>query len=956
MYSKTKVTLVSLCILALSPTQAQPPCDQSKYALRPFQPVDVVLPISAKTLTSAEIIANYGEHCEKHATNGNVTCCPMIKLTDLSSGFVAESFRPGYLYCPGGMFIPGMPAETSWNRIVRLVFYGLFLAYCFIGVAIIADKFMVAIEVITSKQKTVHLKNERGGLEAVQVNVWNATISNLSLMALGSSAPEILLAVIETVTTLDDEPVEGLGPSCIVGSAAFNLLVISAICVMAIGKGDIRRIDQLGVFNITAFFSVFAYVWMYFVLSDEVVMPWEAWVTLAFFFLMVGLAFVQDQNWIWCRSKSYKIAHSPSKMALNPELGESNVQQKLAFGDNTTSTYKSALTNKSQTNSELMTQVMGEIASERGIEMSAIDPNEVAEIVAKRIADKKPKSRAYYRIKANENMTGIGKSKKVARVHGDTEHDVLTKHETDKRAAAEQDTPEMKAVLEAGFSIFNWTAPHASVFENEKYVQLTILRKGGLDKPAMVKYETSSGSAMAGVDFEHVQGMAKFPPNSSEVVIKIGIIDDNEYEPDENFYCRLYAPSDKNSIGRHAITEVLIINDDDPGQFSMETEIVNVTETSGTATIGLTRKNGCDGAIELNYHTSIGLHPHDAEKDSSGEAATTAAADTGTDISDGKHMAKAGSDYEPIKGIIKFGHQETKKFLEIPIMDTKQYNKSKAFYLHFTIAEYPQCGAKYGDFKTCLIKVSHDTEIHETMDKVAALLDFNLDKFRVGGNSWAKQFAEAVQMPGPEDGEGDPSGMDYFMHFLTFYWKVLFAFVPPTSYCSGYLTFFVSLAFIGILTGIVGDVAGVFGCLLGLSAPVTAITFVALGTSLPDTFASKQAAEEADTADASIGNVTGSNSVNVFLGQGLPWVIATTYKLSSGKPYIVKAGALSFSVIVFCSVALVCLSVFYIRRIYFGGELGGPVGCKHFSAALMLSLWFIYILLSALQAEGVIVV
>jgi len=70
-------------------------------------------------------------------------------------------------------------------------------------------------------------------------------------------------------------------------------------------------------------------------------------------------------------------------MALNPELGESNVQQKLAFGDNTTSTYKSALTNKSQTNSELMTQVMGEIASERGIEMSAIDPNEVAEIVAK---------------------------------------------------------------------------------------------------------------------------------------------------------------------------------------------------------------------------------------------------------------------------------------------------------------------------------------------------------------------------------------------------------------------------------------------------------------------------------------------------------------------------------------------------------------------------------------------
>ncbi len=30
-------------------------------------------------------------------------------------------------------------------------------------------------------------------------------------------------------------------------------------------------------------------------------------------------------------------------------------------------------------------------------------------------------------------------------------------------------------------------------------------------------------------------------------------------------------------------------------------------------------------------------------------------------------------------------------------------------------------------------------------------------------------------------------------------------------------------------------------------------------------------------ADSSIGNVTGSNSVNVFLGLGLPWMIAAIY-------------------------------------------------------------------------------
>ena len=52
---------------------------------------------------------------------------------------------------------------------------------------------------------------------------------------------------------------------------------------------------------------------------------------------------------------------------------------------------------------------------------------------------------------------------------------------------------------------------------------------------------------------------------------------------------------------------------------------------------------------------------------------------------------------------------------------------------------------------------------------------------------------------------------------------------------------------------------------------------MALGTSLPDTFASKIAATSEKTADNSIGNVTGSNSVNVFLGLGIPWIVASIY-------------------------------------------------------------------------------
>ena len=52
-----------------------------------------------------------------------------------------------------------------------------------------------------------------------------------------------------------------------------------------------------------------------------------------------------------------------------------------------------------------------------------------------------------------------------------------------------------------------------------------------------------------------------------------------------------------------------------------------------------------------------------------------------------------------------------------------------------------------------------------------------------------------------------------------------------------------SLAMIGVVTAIVAEFATLFGCVLGIDAGITAITLVALGTSLPDTFASMAAAQ-----------------------------------------------------------------------------------------------------------------
>ena len=53
-----------------------------------------------------------------------------------------------------------------------------------------------------------------------------------------------------------------LGPSLIVGSGAFNLLIISAISVAVIPTGETRRIQTYPVFIVTMIFSLFSYIWL----------------------------------------------------------------------------------------------------------------------------------------------------------------------------------------------------------------------------------------------------------------------------------------------------------------------------------------------------------------------------------------------------------------------------------------------------------------------------------------------------------------------------------------------------------------------------------------------------------------------------------------------------------------------------------------------------------------------
>ena len=153
-----------------------------------------------------------------------------------------------------------------------------------------------------------------------------------------------------------------------------------------------------------------------------------------------------------------------------------------------------------------------------------------------------------------------------------------------------------------------------------------------------------------------------------------------------------------------------------------------------------------------------------------------------------------------------------------------------------------------------------------------------------------------------------------------------------------------------------------------------------LGYPNPTLFASKAAATAESTADACIGNVTGSNCVNVFLGLGLPWTIGAIYwsavekgskvqqewaakyghltavqdflKENPGEAYfVVEAGGLGFSVIIFTIFSLICLRTLHLRRTVYGGELGGPAATRNATAVFFTFLWIAYVLVSSFKIE-----
>ena len=154
-----------------------------------------------------------------------------------------------------------------------------------------------------------------------------------------------------------------------------------------------------------------------------------------------------------------------------------------------------------------------------------------------------------------------------------------------------------------GFKCLNY-----SVTESNGNVEITILKK--VTNEITFGYRTIDDTAKAPKDYAQVEEIVTMKKRDTEFKIHIPIVDDEEWNPDLDFFVELFDPNnidDKQCPiklpGDDTRCKVTILDEDFPGVIGFEVTDVRVSKKSEVAKIKVTRTEGCDGTISCMLKT-----------------------------------------------------------------------------------------------------------------------------------------------------------------------------------------------------------------------------------------------------------------------------------------------------------------------------------------------------------------
>jgi ribosomal protein L35AE/L33A len=144
----------------------------------------------------------------------------------------------------------------------------------------------------------------------------------------------------------------------------------------------------------------------------------------------------------------------------------------------------------------------------------------------------------------------------------------------------------------------------ARVGEAQGAVNFIVKRLGGHDGAVSVNYATANGSATAGSDYTAQSGTLTWG-NSDDGAkpINLPITDDSDFEGDETFTITLSNPTGGATLGILSQLSVTLVENDQskPGVLQFSAPTVTATEGDSTLNLTVTRTDGKNGVVSVQY-------------------------------------------------------------------------------------------------------------------------------------------------------------------------------------------------------------------------------------------------------------------------------------------------------------------------------------------------------------------
>jgi hypothetical protein len=129
--------------------------------------------------------------------------------------------------------------------------------------------------------------------------------------------------------------------------------------------------------------------------------------------------------------------------------------------------------------------------------------------------------------------------------------------------------------------------------EGTSTAMFTVTLGSASSKGVSVRYTTSSGTAVAGVDFAAVSGILGFQPGQRSQTVAVPVVADTEDEADETFSLHLFSPVGGPLVDAEGVARIL---DDDPKRLGYRL----VATDGGIFAFGDAPFHGSTGSVKLN--------------------------------------------------------------------------------------------------------------------------------------------------------------------------------------------------------------------------------------------------------------------------------------------------------------------------------------------------------------------